>query len=78
MQVLPKVGFSSPITETVLPQAFTGTCTGTWTTLPESTPGVHSGALRTGVGGGDTRTREHETTGGSNSGDDLLDHYSSS
>lgn len=29
MQVLPKAGFSSPITEIVLPQTFTGTCTGT-------------------------------------------------
>ncbi len=28
-QVLPKAGFSSPITETVLPQTFTGMCTGT-------------------------------------------------
>ena len=76
--MLPKAGFSSPITETVLPHTFTGTWTGTWTTLPESTPGdADGGTLGTRVGDGQARTRENQTTGGSRSGDDLLDHYSS-
>ncbi|CAM5730288.1 hypothetical protein SFUMM280S_07262 [Streptomyces fumanus] len=44
MQVLPKVGFSTPITSTVLPQMFTGTCTGTWTTFPDATPGEWAAA----------------------------------
>jgi hypothetical protein len=41
------------------------------------TRGVHSGTLSARVGDGQTRTRENQATGGSRSGDDLLDHYSS-
>src|SRR6478736_2837140 len=37
--LLPKAGFSRPMTLTVLPHRFTGMWTGTWTTLPERTPG---------------------------------------
>src|SRR5690606_40964879 len=37
--VLPKAGFSAPITLTVLPQALTGMWIGSWITLPERTPG---------------------------------------
>ncbi len=38
-QPLPAAGLSSPTTFTVLPHTFTGTCTGSWTVLPEITPG---------------------------------------
>src|SRR6476646_2607461 len=38
-QELPNAGLSRPITLTVLPQTLTGTCTGTWMRLPDSTPG---------------------------------------
>jgi hypothetical protein len=38
---------------------------------------VHGGTLGTRVGDGQARTRENQTTGGSRSSDDLLDHYSS-
>ncbi len=38
-QELPNTGFSRPIRSAVLPQAFTGTSTGTWALLPEPTPG---------------------------------------
>src|SRR5689334_22377860 len=38
---------------------------------------VHSGTLGTRIGDSQARTRENQTTGGSRSGDDLLDHYSS-
>jgi hypothetical protein len=38
---------------------------------------VHGGTLGTGVGDGHARARENQTTSGSRSGDDLLDHYSS-
>ncbi|BBC37783.1 hypothetical protein SGFS_090770 [Streptomyces graminofaciens] len=38
---------------------------------------MHGGTLGAGVGDGQTRTRENQTTGGSRSGDDLLEHYSS-
>src|SRR5690606_26886995 len=36
---LPKAGFSRPMTLTVLPETLTGMSTGTWMTLPETTPG---------------------------------------
>src|SRR5690606_40010899 len=39
--------------------------------------GVHGGTLGTRVGDGQARTRENQTTSGSRSSDDLLDHYSS-
>ncbi|GAA3240617.1 hypothetical protein GCM10020256_62890 [Streptomyces thermocoprophilus] len=35
---------------------------------------MHGGTLGTGVGDGETRTRENQTAGGSRSSDDLLDH----
>ena len=38
--VLPCAGFSNPTTLTVLPQALTGTSTGTWAALPLATPGL--------------------------------------
>jgi hypothetical protein len=38
---------------------------------------VHRGTLSAGVGDGQARTRENQTTSGSRSSDDLLDHYSS-
>jgi hypothetical protein len=38
---------------------------------------VHSGTLGTRVGDSQARTRENQTTSGSRSSDDLLDHYSS-
>ncbi|AKN73138.1 hypothetical protein QR97_28300 [Streptomyces sp. PBH53] len=38
-QALPAAGLSSPTTFTVLPQTFTGTCTGSWMPLPETSPG---------------------------------------
>lgn len=37
-QPLPKAGLSAATMSTELPQAFTGTVTGTWTSLPERTP----------------------------------------
>jgi hypothetical protein len=36
---------------------------------------VHRGTLSTGVGDGQARTRENQTTSGSRSSDDLLEHY---
>jgi hypothetical protein len=39
VQEFPNAGLSAAMTLTVLPQAFTGTCTGTWTLLPDATPG---------------------------------------
>lgn len=41
-QVLPKDGFSSPMTLMVLPQALTGMWMGTWMRLPEPTPGEYA------------------------------------
>jgi hypothetical protein len=38
---------------------------------------VRGSTLSARVGGGDTRARENQSTGGSRSSDDLLDHYSS-
>jgi hypothetical protein len=38
-QELPIAGLSAPMTLTVLPQMSSGTFTGTWTVLPDSTPG---------------------------------------
>jgi hypothetical protein len=38
-QELPNAGFSAAATFTVLPQTLTGMCTGTWTVLPDATPG---------------------------------------
>ncbi len=42
--LLPIAGFSSPTALTVFPQAFTGTCTGTWTEFPDATPGEFTAA----------------------------------
>jgi hypothetical protein len=44
----------------------------------QNTGGVHGGTLGTGVSDGHARASEHQTTGGSRSSDDLLDHSSSS
>ncbi|TXS67954.1 hypothetical protein EAO76_35010 [Streptomyces sp. sk2.1] len=44
LHLLPKAGFSRPITSTVLPHTLTGTCTGTCTVLPEPTPGEPTAA----------------------------------
>jgi hypothetical protein len=41
-QRLPNVGFSNAAPSTELPQAFTGTVTGTCTVLPEAMPGEPS------------------------------------
>ncbi|NBM20302.1 hypothetical protein GUY61_33110 [Streptomyces sp. GC420] len=37
--VLPNAGLMAPIVFSELPHAFTGTCSGTWTEFPDSTPG---------------------------------------
>ncbi len=78
-QALPNAGLSSPITETVLPHRLTGTCDRDLDHVArQHAGGLHGGALGAGVGNGQTRTREHQTTGGCRDSGDLLHHGNSS